>query len=90
MRPFPQGFLPCKTLLHPYIFSENPLHVVSQTSDLVEKIGKQVCPYLPEADGSRLLEINGRESTGKTGTTLAKEDILKEVIFEFCEPRRKW
>lgn len=44
-------------------------------------------PYLPEAAGSRLLETNGTESRG---AALAREDILKEVIFEFCEARRKW
>lgn len=56
-------------------------------------MAKQNPPRLLEAAGSRLLEVNGIESTKKevnTGTTLVQEDILKEVIFEFCEPRRKW
>ena len=55
-------------------------------------MGKQNPACLPEAAGSRLSEVNGIESTGNkvnAGTTL-EEDVLKEVIFEFCEPRRKW
>ena len=55
-------------------------------------MAKQNPLCLLEAAGSRLLDVNGIESTRKevnTGTTLVQEDILKEVIFEFCEPRKK-
>lgn len=56
-------------------------------------MGKQNPPCFLEVAGSRLSEVNGIESTGNevnAGTTLVEEDVLKEEIFEFWEPRRKW